>query len=183
MLVIKEGSIYWVFIGRGWRVFVVRGRDCQGAISYARLASPAYHNHRFGLEVGLETLRGDLLSSLDPSHDLLLAPKQVVLVEFGGPPVIFVQVLKKPSDIRGVPAAGQLEQGLLPTADLLPPHRTWLFLQIGGPFLGILIMRTLLFGVCIQAADFWRLPIRGFWSCCTDGCLLSHLRRKREKQE
>ena len=31
---------------------------------------------------------------------------------------------------------------------------SWQFLQIGGPFLGVLAIRALLFGVYIRATDF-----------------------------
>ena len=40
----------------------------------------------------------------------------------------------------------------------LSSETTWLFLQIGVPFVGVLIRKALLFEVHSGAPDFWKLP-------------------------
>ena len=39
---------------------------------------------------------------------------------------------------------------------------TWLFPKTEGLFVGVLIIRALVFGVCTRAPDFGKLPYGGF---------------------
>ena len=36
----------------------------------------------------------------------------------------------------------------------------WLFPQLGLLFVGFLVARALIFGVCVRAHNFWKLPDR-----------------------
>ena len=48
-----------------------------------------------------------------------------------------------------------LASGLHQVRDYTPSR--WLFVEIGGPFVGGLVKRALLLGVYMRASDFWEL--------------------------
>ena len=48
--------------------------------------------------------------------------------------------------------------GLMSGVELILTRTTWLLLQIGGPFVGVLILRAPVLGVDVRAPDFGKLP-------------------------
>ena len=45
---------------------------------------------------------------------------------------------------------------------------TWLsFFMNWGPFVGVLIIKALLLGVCMRDPDFWKLQLEGSWHFAT----------------